>query len=728
MSAPPFTLEELRRAASTCKQGTAAGGDGIPYEALQVYAMSDRADRLLALLNQFLLGEKGMPPTWKVGDICLLPKVPQPPGPQDLRPIALTPCLCKLFSRMLLTRLERCFPTFEAGQFGCRKGCQTTDGIATAQLTMQLCTARHGQRPCVSKLDIKAAFDSLSLDAVLEYMRHIEPSQETWRLWELISDSEVRMRLGTSSWSVPLRQGLLQGTAYSAILFGRVVDFFLGPLLRTWEARWPHWKLPFLLLYADDVLLLAPSTVLLQQMTQEVVDLLSTLGLHVNPAKCAVLDTEEGVGNGVFLRGHGGPLKTEPALLYLGVPLSFDFRPLTCFARALGRCANTYFAMRNLFKSRTLPAIKKVQLFDLYVTSKWLWCSGLIWPTKQALVGLNSQQTTLLLGLLGFRADFFGEFLHNVVAKRRAVRLVLDSLHLETWGSKWLRQVWRYWGHVARSRTATPLRFLVQEYGTFGLMAGTAVPGWTVHTPLRKMQLTFTRIRHLSHPVVWEKAAEDRDLWQGLLVPWKDYWDKKIPSRDLLGRQLVLLGQRDAVLRRFRVFPEAGYATSVCNVLSTKALPHGPLLWGTYDDVGVSVAICPRDRKAKDTLIVQESHPVGSTGTMPRCLHLWNLIGMIHDRCSEPLDIKIVLPPECLSPSLLNGDVPLAFRLWYLNFESKEQRHDMLPRTIMREPTRTSKLPAPLADLVVGPFPLSRTSLTRDGLFQDCVFHSRRAV
>ena len=80
---------------------------------------------------------------------------------------------------MLLSRLESCFPAFEAGQFGCRKGCQTTDGIATAQLVMQLCTARHGQRPCVGKLDIRAAFDSLSLDAVLEYMRHIQPSQES---------------------------------------------------------------------------------------------------------------------------------------------------------------------------------------------------------------------------------------------------------------------------------------------------------------------------------------------------------------------------------------------------------------------------------------------------------------------------------------------------------------------------------------------------------------------
>ena len=158
----------------------------------------------------------------------------------------------------------------------------------------------------------------------------------------------------------------------------------------------------------------------LQAKVQETVDLLATPGLKVNIAKCSTLDVEEGIGAGIFLRGHPVPLMTEKAVLYLGVPLSFDFRPMTVFARALGRCCNTYFAMRNLFNSKSLPARQKFFLFDLYVTSRWLWCSGLVWPTKQALRSINSQQTTLLLGLLGFRADFFGEFVHNVCGQAQS--------------------------------------------------------------------------------------------------------------------------------------------------------------------------------------------------------------------------------------------------------------------------------------------------------------------
>ena len=167
-----------------------------------------------------------------------MPKIPQPKGPGDLRPIALTPCLCKLFSRMLLRRLEGKLPAFQAGQFGSRKGCQTLDGVAAAHLVMQLGTARYGSRPCLAKLDIKAAFDSLSYNAILEFLRQAEPSGEVWHLFSLCFGCKVRMHLGTKSWEVPLRQGLLQGTAYSAVLFGRVLDFFLGPLLRLWETRW----------------------------------------------------------------------------------------------------------------------------------------------------------------------------------------------------------------------------------------------------------------------------------------------------------------------------------------------------------------------------------------------------------------------------------------------------------------------------------------------------------
>ncbi|CAE7710399.1 RTase [Symbiodinium sp. CCMP2592] len=494
----PFTMKELVQAAGKIKKGTSSGDDGIPYEAIYAYAVSDHGHKLLDLFNRFLSGTLPLPSSWREGNIVLLPKIPQPKGPSDLRPIALTSCLAKVYSRLLLNRLEDRFPPFDAGQFGARKGVQTVDGVAAAHMTMRLAVSRYRLRPVIAKLDVKAAFDSLSFDAVLEFLRHTQPAREAWLLWELCAGCQVNMKLGAKAWS---------GT--------RLV---LGPLIRTWEQRWPDWRLPFLLLYADDVLLLAPSAARLQTMTQEVVNLMAALNLRVNVAKCSVLDTEEGVGHGIFLRGHCAPLKTESSLLYLGVPLQFDFTPMTCFGRALSRCSNTFFAMRNLVNSRFLPAIKKIQLFDLYVTSRWLWCSGLIWPTKVSLRSLNCHQTTLLLGLLGFRADFFGEFLHNVVAKRRAVKYVLHALKLESWDQKWLKQVWRYWGHAARNAVSTPLRFLMHEYGNIGLMAGRAAPGWVTKIIPRKLQLVFAELRDPCHPALWESAALDRPLWQKLLI------------------------------------------------------------------------------------------------------------------------------------------------------------------------------------------------------------------
>ncbi|CAE7233959.1 pol [Symbiodinium sp. CCMP2592] len=695
----PFTLKELVEATSKIKRGTSSGEDGVPYEALYAYAVSDHGTKLLHLFNRFLSGDLPLPASWREGNIVLLPKTPQPKGPADLRPIALTSCMAKVYPRLLLARLESRFPPFDAGQFGARKGVQTIDGVAAAHMTMRLAVSRYKSRPVIAKLDVKAAFDSLSFDAILEFLRHTQPSREAWLLWDLCSSCSVNMRLGSRAWSVPLKQGLPQGTAYSAVLFGRVLDWFLGPLIRTWEQRWPDWRLPFLLLYADDVLLLAPSAARLQQMTQEVVDLLSTLNLRVNAAKCSVLDTEEGVGHGIFLRGHCAPLKTEASLLYLGVPLQFDFSPMTCFGRALGRCSNTFFAMRNLFNSRLLPAVKKIQLFDLYVTSRWLWCSGLIWPTKVSLRSLTSHQTTLLLGLLGFRADFFGEFLHNVVAKRRAVRCVLHTLQLETWDQKWLKQVWRYWGHAARNSVSTPLKFLMHEYGNIGLMAGRSLPGWVSKIIPSKLQLVFAELREACHPALWESAALNRPLWQKLLEPWCKHWGTGPPSTDLLGRQLLIIDKAEAVLRPFRFFPEEAYTCSVCNIQGTKILPSGPLLWCSISSTGVSVVVVPSSRSAASALVVQEQHPVGSESTLSRALHLWNLIGLIHRISGVHMDVRLVVPSECVTSSLLSGDVTLATKAWHASFENQERCFDLLSRTVVWKGKDLCKLPAFLRSL-----------------------------
>ncbi|CAE7826253.1 Ttn, partial [Symbiodinium necroappetens] len=368
-------------AALRAKTGTAAGSDGVTYEALLAFAASDKAFKLVNLLNS---------------------------------PIALTPCLCKVYS----------------------KGSQAIDGAAAASLLLQIGSARLQHR---------------------------------------------------SNLTTPL---------------GRY-----GSFVRT----------PYSLLGTE----------------------MALMGTATPPA---------------VRRRHSR--RGQRHLLYLGVPLSYDFRPMTCFAKSLGKCANTYFAMRGIFNARRLPAVRKVKLFDLYVTSRWLWSCGLCYPTRQSLRALDAHQNTLLVGLLGFRADFFGEFLQNTVSKRRAARATLAALQIDPWSKRWATQAWRYWGHAVRNQLDTPLRYLVWRYSTFTLMSGDTSPGWVVNTPLRKFQLCYGTIRAASHPAIWETAAQDRVMWQQLYSLWRRHWARARPNTDLLGRQLVIINLEEAALRPFRFFPE----------------------------------------------------------------------------------------------------------------------------------------------------------------------------
>ena len=126
--------------------------------------------------------------------------------------------------------------------------------------------------------------------------------------------------------------------------------------------------------------------------------------------------------------------------------------------------------------------------------------AGLCYPTRQRLKSLDAHQNTLLVGLLGFRADFFGEFLHNTISKRRAARATLTALQIDPWSKRWATQTWRYWGHVVRNQMDTPLRYLAWRYSTFSLMSGDTWPGWVVNTPSQEVPTMLWGYTHCLTP------------------------------------------------------------------------------------------------------------------------------------------------------------------------------------------------------------------------------------
>ena len=289
----PIDLEEVTQALGKCNSGVSAGLDGITYEGLKGLLRLDPQERLVVYLNDLLQGAKPIPASWRLGKIVFLPKVPRPSKPADLRPIRLVPTLSRLFSKILMERLRLTAPEYHANQMACRPSVQVVDGILAAQSTMALIRATTGCPAKVAKLDIKAAFDSISHHAVYRWLMACKPGWEAERIMHLCFGTRVVVSIGGESKELPMQRGIMQGSAFSADIFSRVVDWYLGGLLPHMDELEPQWDasvscLPHFLVYADDITVFATTEAALQAKVRLLVSTLEVIGLHVNPDKCRV--------------------------------------------------------------------------------------------------------------------------------------------------------------------------------------------------------------------------------------------------------------------------------------------------------------------------------------------------------------------------------------------------------------------------------------------------------
>ena len=93
----------------------------------------------------------------------------------------------------------------------------------------------------VIKLDITAAFDSLSHEALAAFLAEASGCREAELLLEIITQTRVTLSMQGTQWEQALSQGVLQGSSYSAELFARCVDFYLAKTNCTWQEREDTW-------------------------------------------------------------------------------------------------------------------------------------------------------------------------------------------------------------------------------------------------------------------------------------------------------------------------------------------------------------------------------------------------------------------------------------------------------------------------------------------------------
>ena len=189
----PFTVDELRAVVAKGKCRKAVGLDTTSYELIKELCKSEVSEQaLLAWMESVRRGAE-IPRMWLTTIITLLPKVPKPSGPSDMRPISLSSALGKIFGGLILQRTRAVLQA--KGPEQCALGGrQTADYLFSIFKTFAAETEwRFGLNWL--KIDINKAYDSIHRGKILEYLEVELPDCmfREFEAWKRLSAQERPM-------------------------------------------------------------------------------------------------------------------------------------------------------------------------------------------------------------------------------------------------------------------------------------------------------------------------------------------------------------------------------------------------------------------------------------------------------------------------------------------------------------------------------------------------------
>jgi len=266
----PFEEEELKNAMIKLRNGKATGADNIHAEFLR-YGGSQLQRALQILFNEILRYEV-WPQRWCLGLICPIYKHAGSEADLDnYRPITLLSIVSKLFETLLNTRLmewaeKNRILCDEQGGFRTKRGCADQLFI----LKEVWSSRREQKQPTYSAfLDVKSAYDRVWRTGLWYRLFECGVRGKLWRMIRAMYAHMMRVVIvdgqRTDSFSVDV--GVSQGSVLSPFLYSVFIDGLICMLKKddSLGVRMVGEQLVGLL-YADDIVLLAPSPEVLQQM------------------------------------------------------------------------------------------------------------------------------------------------------------------------------------------------------------------------------------------------------------------------------------------------------------------------------------------------------------------------------------------------------------------------------------------------------------------------------
>ena len=440
-------LEEVIKAIRQLKNYKAPGEDGLFPEMFKV-----EEDGLVFALRKLCneIWVTGIIPSgWKNGVIVKVPKKGDLSQCGNWRGITLSPIALKIFSRVLLNRLELVVDgILRDEQAGFRKGRGCNDQIFVVRHLMQ--QANEMKVPLsLCFVDFEKAFDSISRRTMGKIMRHYGIPEEFVRVILNMHDGTSCKVMVDGCLTDPfeVKSGVLQGGILSPLLFVLVIDYVMKKIKAETDAGilWgEHGKL-LDLDYADDIVFVCSSPEEVQRVLNCLVLEGQKVGLIINSGKTEIINMN--MENPQDCVVGGTVIKQVEKFKYLGTYLSKDGSLKLEFEERLKRANQAMGMLKNVWCNGNFSVHTKIRIYKVMVRSILIyghesWYSTV--TTDKKFVAFENKVLRRIL-----RIKWWQRVSNSRIREITGVQPVDEFVRFSRW--KWIGHVYRRQGIVGNT-------------------------------------------------------------------------------------------------------------------------------------------------------------------------------------------------------------------------------------------------------------------------------------
>ena len=367
-----ISLTELTEAVTRAKNGKACGPDGIMIEYIK-HATENVIKTLLILMNATFC-HVIYPKAWSINYLKTLYKKDAKDDPDNYRGLAIGSAIGKLYSMILLQRLEKFIDKnnlLSPNQIGFRKGFRTADHIYVLKTLVTKITKNKNTKLFVAFIDFKKAYDTVNRSKLLERLSKMGVGHKFLsNLKALYTNVEYIIKSKSSlSKPIPSNLGLKQGCPLSPLLFNLYIDDIseyienmTDPDVSLQGQMISHF------LYADDLVLLSTSKEGLQTKLDGLSKFAEDRDLTVNTKKSKIMVfNKTGRRYKVDIKINGNKLEVVQKFTYLGIDITSSGFFTSAIKELASKAKKAMMPLYRTIIQFQIPFRKSLKLFRTYI-------------------------------------------------------------------------------------------------------------------------------------------------------------------------------------------------------------------------------------------------------------------------------------------------------------------------------------------------------------------------